>query len=251
MKLIFLGVSSALTIGYKKFQSNMVLTSSSGKNLLIDCGSDIKHSLIQQNFSHNDIDAVYISHLHADHVGGMEWLGLSKLFIDKKRPKLYICSELQKPVWENVLKGGMSTLEDIEAKLDSFFDIQTTKGNKFSWEGYDFNLVRVFHSMSNNKRLPCYGLSFIGDKEKVFLSTDARFAKDELISVYKDSTIIFHDCETSKIVSGQHASYEALNSLDRSIKEKMWLYDYADGDLPDAVADGFRGFVVQGQTFDV
>ena len=22
-----------------------------------------------------DIDAVYISHLHADHVGGLEWLG--------------------------------------------------------------------------------------------------------------------------------------------------------------------------------
>jgi hypothetical protein len=30
----------------------------------------------------------------------------------------------------------------------------------------------------------------------------------------------------------------------------MWLYHYQDGPLPDAKADGFAGFVNQGQTFE-
>ena len=71
--------------------------------MLIDCGSDIKHSLFEQGLSHTDIDAVYISHLHADHVGGLEWLGFSKLFNDKKKPKLYISPKLQTELWNNVL----------------------------------------------------------------------------------------------------------------------------------------------------
>jgi hypothetical protein len=30
----------------------------------------------------------------------------------------------------------------------------------------------------------------------------------------------------------------------------MWLYHYNPGHLPDARADGFRGFVKKGQVFD-
>jgi hypothetical protein len=30
----------------------------------------------------------------------------------------------------------------------------------------------------------------------------------------------------------------------------MWLYDYQDGDKPDCKAEGFLGWVQQGQVFD-
>ena len=90
MKLLFLGVSSALSVGDKKYQSNMLIKSSTNRHLLIDCGTDIRHSLYEQGVSHSTIDAVYISHLHADHVGGLEWLSFSKVFIDHKKPGLYI-----------------------------------------------------------------------------------------------------------------------------------------------------------------
>ena len=30
----------------------------------------------------------------------------------------------------------------------------------------------------------------------------------------------------------------------------MWLYDYQDGEKPDCNADGFLGWVQQGQVFD-
>ncbi|MDF1756821.1 MAG: MBL fold metallo-hydrolase [Legionellaceae bacterium] len=251
MKLVFLGVSSALTTGYKNFQSNMLITSSSGRSLLIDCGTDIKHSLYDQKVSHSDIDAVYISHLHADHVGGLEWLGFSKLFIDQSRPSLYISRDQQQALWENVLKGGMSSLEDRSATLESYFNPQTIQDNAFIWEGHHFQLVKVFHSINNNKRIPCYGLMITGDHMQVFLSTDTRFSPEDLMPFYTKADIIFHDCEISKIPSNQHALYHDLKTLDNSIKEKMWLYDYANGRKPNAKKDGFKGYVVRGQSFDI
>jgi hypothetical protein len=30
----------------------------------------------------------------------------------------------------------------------------------------------------------------------------------------------------------------------------MWLYDYNDGQLPDAIQDGFKGFITRGQMFN-
>ena len=84
MKLIFLGSASGLGRDATNFQSNMLLLTDSGKILLIDCGTDIRFSLSQANYLPQDVDAVYISHLHADHIGGIEWFAFQRKFISKK-----------------------------------------------------------------------------------------------------------------------------------------------------------------------
>jgi len=249
VKLLFLGISSALSTGYKAYQSNMLLKSPSDHTLLIDCGTDIKHSLFEQQLTHSDIDAVYISHLHADHVGGLEWLGFSKRFVDKQKPKLYISSIMQDGLWQNVLSGGMSSLEDESATLSSFFDIQPIEKNRFVWENHTFELISVFHSINNGKRLPCFGLLIKGPEQTIFISTDSRFSPAELMPIYKQADLIFQDCELSTIPTGQHANYKDLKTLAPDIKAKMWLYDYETGTQPNAKQDGFKGLVIRGQSF--
>ena len=228
----------------------MLLESKSGKKMLIDAGGDVRNALYAQGYSYADIHAVYISHLHADHTGGLEWLGFSKYFNEKSRPELYISANQKNTLWDNVLSGGMSTLEDQKASLDTFFDVKDIPNNTFIWEGHVFQLVKTFHAVSCHEILPSYGLRISGDKKNIFLTTDARFEPDALKSVYEEADIIFQDCETSKITSRQHAHYNDLVTLDSTIKNKMWLYDYNDGVLPDAKKDGFNGFVTQGQCFD-
>ena len=41
-----------------------------------------------------------------------------------------------------------------------------------------------------------------------------------------------------------------LDEADDDLKSRMWLYDYQDGDKPDCAADGFLGWIQQGQVFD-
>ncbi len=69
MRLIFLGTGSAFTL--ENYQSNMLVESPEGL-LLIDCGGDARHSLARQGWTALDITDIYISHLHADHIGGLE-----------------------------------------------------------------------------------------------------------------------------------------------------------------------------------
>ena len=65
----------------------MLLINEQGNKLLIDCGSDIRFSLYAAGFSHLDITDIYISHLHADHAGGLEYIGLvQSLTLDAKNP---------------------------------------------------------------------------------------------------------------------------------------------------------------------
>jgi hypothetical protein len=48
--------------------------------LLLDIGGDARHALKAFGLSSGDIDGIYISHPHNDHIGGMECVGLMTLF---------------------------------------------------------------------------------------------------------------------------------------------------------------------------
>ncbi len=48
--------------------------------LLLDLGGDARHALKALGMTSADIDGVYVSHPHNDHIGGMEWIGLTTFF---------------------------------------------------------------------------------------------------------------------------------------------------------------------------
>lgn len=254
MKLTFLGSGSAFTVGADNFQSNMLLVSEQGNKLLIDCGSDIRFSLNTAGLSYLDITDIYISHLHADHVGGLEHIGFSTKFDPRcNKPILYLSKELASQLWNNTLSGGMRSIEGDVADLDTFFKVNKIEHDNyfFTWEDIQFNLVKTIHVNNGYFITPSYGLFFEVDGIKVFLTTDTQFCVDKIGEFYERADIIFHDCETSKNRSIVHAHYNDLVTLPQKIKNKMWLYHYEAGLLPDANKDGFCGFVKRGQTFEL
>ena len=116
MKLTFLGSGDAFVLTENNFQSNVLIEAPNGSRLLIDCGSDIRNSLHALGYTYSNISAVYISHLHADHVGGLEWLGFSTFFDSRaKTPELFLHESLVDKLWDNCLSGGMAGLDEKEA----------------------------------------------------------------------------------------------------------------------------------------
>src|SRR5688572_21348412 len=118
MQVTFIGTGSAFTLD--NFQSNMLLEDS-GKRLLIDCGGDARHALAKLGLGAKDIDALYVSHLHADHIGGIEWLGFSRYFREGPKPELFINERLADTLWDTCLRGGMSSHQGVSLTLDHFF----------------------------------------------------------------------------------------------------------------------------------
>lgn len=251
-KLTFAGSGSAFSVGTDNYHSNILLEN--GKNkLLIDCGSDARWSLHELGYSYRDIQSVYISHLHADHVGGLEWLALSNKFdLTSKKPHLYICEKLVHTLWDHVLSGGLNTLQTEVPTLSSYFRVHViADAGSFIWQKIRFRLVQTLHIVAGFSFMPSYGLLFTVNGFTVFITTDTQFCPFQLRDIYEMADLIFHDCETATQKSTVHAHYDELITLPNHIKNKMWLYHYNPGTLPDAEQDGFKGFVKKGQSFDL
>jgi len=291
MKIQFIGAGSAFTLPEKEedgsidlnkcdWQSNAMVISESGKKLLIDCGGDIRFSLAQLDMGVADIDAVYISHLHADHIGGMEWLGFNTFFNPNlSKPKLYCMETLMEPLW-GALAPGLSSIQGQMMHITGYFDcISIPENDSFDWEGINFIPVQTVHVMSGYTIKYSYGLLIqehstetkkeeepydcLGngcinsyrivevpiEKPIVFFTSDTQFCPNQIKDFYNRADIIFHDCEIG-FKSGVHAHYDELITLKEDIKNKMWLYHYQSNQSRDAIKDGFKGYVQKGQIFE-
>lgn len=253
MRLIFTGTGSAFCLYKDNYHSNILLVNEkTNKIMLIDCGSDIRHALFDLGYSYDQITDIYISHVHADHIGGLEWLALtSKFDKDKGKPNLFLNSNIQHELWNHSLSGGLSTLGGVNADIKEYFNITPVSNNgSFIWEGIEFHLVQTIHYFSGYALMPSYGLLFTVNNKKIFITTDTQFIPNYMNLIYQQSDIIFQDCETAQIKSGVHAHFTELCTLDKDIKSKMWLYHYDSKFKHDARGNGFCGFVKRGQTFN-
>lgn len=249
-KLVFLGSGSAFTLGTDNFQSNMFLISDNGEKLLIDCGTDIRFSLNAASFTYRDVTDIYISHLHSDHIGGLEYVGFNSKFDPQcSKPTLYLSEAISKKIWDS-LSGGMAYLQGEEANIDTFYNIQAIGSeNYFYWQNIKLNLVKVIHVDTKTSIMPSYGLFFQVNQKNILITTDTQLCLDVLEPYYKLADFIFHDCEISTFPTGVHSHYQELVTLSWEIKAKMWLYGYQPLPLPNAKADGFLGFVKGGDVF--
>lgn len=158
---------------------------------------------------------------------------------------------LMESLWETTLKGGLQSIEGKVLNLTDYFNcISVTENSRFIWENIEFIPIQTIHVLSGYMFKHSYGLLITSESGyKIFVTTDTQFAPYQLHEFYRQSDVIFNDCETTSFKSHVHANYSDLNTLDKDIKNKMWLYHY--GNKIDTVhSDGFVGFVEKNQDFD-
>lgn len=254
MKLTFAGVGSAFTTE-KYWQTMFLLESAAGKKMLVDCGGDTRFALAELNVAPQDIDAVYVSHLHSDHVGGLEWLAFCTYFNpDAKRPKLYMNTDLMTEAWNQTLRGGLQSVQGRDCNLTDYFECyRVPDGGTFVWENHLFQTVQMVHVVSGFSFRNSWGLMLSRyDHKRTLITTDTQFAPNQLKDYYDMAAFIIHDCETAPFRSGVHAHYDELVTLDAVTKAKMWLVHYQP-DPPQFPKNkgGFLGFAKKGQVIEL
>ncbi len=87
-----LGVGEGKPCGWR--HSSAFLYRFGSTRLLVDCGDGTSHALIQAGVGPDDLDALLLSHMHSDHVGGFSML-IQSLWLHGRRRSLLIHAPAQ------------------------------------------------------------------------------------------------------------------------------------------------------------
>ena len=117
--LVFVGTSDAFGAGGRR-QSAVLVRGARG-TLLVDCGATTGSGLAELGIDRNEIDAIVVSHFHADHFGGIPQLLLAARYVDARRTPLWIAGPPEVETRVRALAAAMGHPLDTALAFDLRF----------------------------------------------------------------------------------------------------------------------------------
>lgn len=208
MKIYPLGVGGAFT---KQNYHNNYIIELNKKYLLIDAGTTLRYSLQEAHFSYDVIDYVFISHLHFDHVGGLEEMVLKRFwnFTNGEhtpiKTKIIAHKKLAlqlKELLRNGLENGGYTLSD-------FCDFILLEDREiFEIGEHEFSLFDT--SNYHSEDLVSAGFKLASKQSNIVFSSDLKKLEEAKILNYVDSNTVAIFQDISFINNGVHATLEEV-----------------------------------------
>ena len=225
IRLHALGVGDTFT---EQHHTHGLLVEADGFRLAIDCPDSYRRVLRDaRTISGADldlatIDDVLITHLHGDHMNGLEGVAFFKRFAQQRRLGLHTIGAVRADIWDRRLVAGMSRLWDgtkfVDLSFDDYFAHtevsldQPTKVGPFT-----IRARRTTHHIPTSALLVEHGGRTVG------ISSDTAFDPD-LIAWLGQADLIVHETNHGPA----HTAYKDLLTVERSVRDKMHLIHYPD-----------------------
>lgn len=226
------------------FNTNAVLETPQGR-LLIDSGYTIKPALRAQGLKLEDIQAAFITHVHADHCVGLERLGIEGRYVLGRKFGLLFEPAIETELWDQCLKGLLGSSSDGFNRLEDFFDVQRVSNRHFEFGGVAIDLYPTRHTPGK----PSFGLLL---NQRVAYTSDTLPIPDVLEDL--DPEVIFHDV-TLAGDNPVHPSIDLLlDGYSEKLRRRMYLQSYEDfisDEHRRRIEKEFAGVAWQGQSVEI
>ncbi len=215
-----------------------ILVQAGKETLLFDAGRGCLQRLTQLNLSYQKIDALFLTHLHSDHIVGLPDLWLTG----------WLTSRRTTPI---ALFGPVGTAKMIEHLEEAFaYDIKIrieddkapAEGSKFLVneikEGviYEKNGVKVIaFEVDHFPVVPAFGYRIEYNKHSVVLSGDTRYSEN-LIKYAKETDLLIHEVvlppdsinksDPKLSIIAHHTTPPQAGKIFNEVKPKLAVYSH-------------------------
>lgn len=238
MRCVPLGVGDAFS---ERYYSTSFALLTPTLNLLIDCPHPTRRMLRAAGLQDQVFDGVILTHLHGDHVSGLESFAFFSYFALKRRLKLIACPAVLDVVWPEHLAVSMRQLRRGDGSFtamgfeDYFEPIPLRPGARLTLEGLSLELRETIH------HIPTTAVKVYEGERILGYSADTTF-DPELIAWLSEADLIFHETNY-----GTHTDYKALRGLPAPLRAKTRLVHYPD----DFASDGEIAQAREGEVYDL
>jgi ribonuclease BN (tRNA processing enzyme) len=220
-----LGVGDAFTALYTN--ASLVLEGD-GTRLLVDAPPALNralHALPGPALTLDGIDRVLITHLHGDHVGGLEQLLFWRRFVTKRLCTIHAIPEVLDDLWETRLRGAMARLLDPsgkvhELRLEDYAHLAPLVPGRNQIGALELEWRKTIH------HIPTSAIRVRSGSRVLGYSADTSF-DPSLIDWLGESDLFFHETN-----HGIHTPLESLVSLPEAVRSRMRLIHYPDAHDP-------------------
>jgi ribonuclease BN (tRNA processing enzyme) len=225
LDLLVLGVGDALSAEH---YSTCFVLHADDRWLLVDCPHPIRKMLREAStragveLDLDQIDAVALTHLHADHASGLEGLGFFSFFALGRRARIAVHPAVASRLWDGHLSGGMELLRDDRGnearhRLEDFFEVAPLDESCPVTVG-PFSIECRF----TRHHVPTTALRITAGGRRIAFSADTEFDPD-LIEWLGEADLVVHE-----VGLGVHASSRKLAALPGGLRARMRLAHFPD-----------------------
>jgi ribonuclease BN (tRNA processing enzyme) len=225
-EVIVLGVGDAFS---ERHSPASLLLVCDGFHLAIDCPCRYRAVLAaasrrwQRPLPLAEIDDFVITHVHGDHMDGLEDVGFYKHFVESRRIRLITSPEVRDVIWDRRLAASMGSLWDgtgFQQKtfVDYFDYLPLSWTSEVQVGPLQVRIRRTIH------HVPTAALVITAGTRSVGYSSDTAFDPG-LIEFLAPADLIIH--ETG--LGPAHTSYADLAGLPADLRARMRLIHYPDG----------------------
>lgn len=224
LHLLVLGVGDAFSAAH---YSTCLALRAEDRWLLVDCPHPIRKMMREASVRSgvpldiDQVEAVALTHLHADHASGLEGLGYFSHFALGRRARLAVHPEVARRLWDGHLAAGMEVLHDAGGArartLGDFFEvISLTDTGAVKVGPFEIECRRTRH------HLPTTAFRIRAAGRCIACSADTDFDPN-LVDWLGQADLVIHEAGL-----GIHTPLERLSQLPPATRAKMRLAHFPD-----------------------